>query len=96
MTGFIFVDPVSGGAHDNFKELVPKISEAAPYIRECLDIGKNNSAHHWHIRYVPICYFVGYERQISELYEVKHFQTEHLAPDFKNFAVEEIEQKLPE
>lgn len=91
---FIFVDPVSGGAHDNFKELVPKISEAAPYIRRCLDIGKNKGAHHWHIRYVPLCYFVGYENQISELYEVKHFQTEHLAPDFKNFDVERNRVKI--
>lgn len=91
---FIFVDPTSGGAHDNFKELVPRISETAPYIRRCLDIGKNNGIAHWHIRYVPLCYFVGYEKQISELYEVSYFQTEHLAPDFKNFDVQLSRKKI--
>jgi MoaA/NifB/PqqE/SkfB family radical SAM enzyme len=91
---FIFVDPNSGGAHDNFKELVPRISEVAPYAKRCLDIGKSNGAHHWHIRYVPLCYFVGYEKQISELYEVSHFQTEHLAPDFRNFDVEGSRKRI--
>lgn len=85
---FIFVDSSQGGAYDNFKELVPRISEAAPYIRQCLNIGKDNKVEHWHIRYVPLCYFMGYESQISELYEARYFQTEHLAPDFKNFDVE--------
>lgn len=91
---FIFVDPTAGGAHDNFKELVPKISETAPYVKECLDLGKNANLSHWHIRYVPLCYFSGYENQISELHEVNHFQTEHLAPDFKNFNVEQSRKLL--
>lgn len=82
---FIFVDPNYGGAHNNFKEMVPRISEAAPYIRKCLDIGKGNKISHWHIRYVPLCYFMDYKNQVSELYESKNFHTEHLAPDFKNY-----------
>lgn len=84
---FIFVDPNYGGAYNNFKKLVPRISEAASYIRKCLDIGKNKSDH-WAIRYVPLCYFEDYLDQISEIKEVKKFQTEHLAPDFKNLDVE--------
>ncbi len=84
---FIFVDPNHGGAKINFEKLVPKISEAAPCIRKTLDIGKKTS--HWHVRYVPLCYFEKYLDQISELYEVKQFHTEHIAPDFKNFSVEE-------
>lgn len=91
---FIFVDPTCGGANSNFKELVPRISEAAPFIRKCLDIGKRNKVAHWHIRYVPICYFTGYENQISELAEVRTFQTEHLAPEFKNFHVEPSRREL--
>lgn len=85
---FIFVDPSYGGAYDDFDELVPKISEAAPYIRKCLEIGKKNKIPHWHIRYVPLCYFQDYLNQISELQEVNTFKTEHVAPDFENFDVE--------
>jgi len=85
---FIFVDPNHGGAKINFKKLVPKISEAVPYIKKTLDIGRGKS-NHWHVRYVPLCYFEDYLDQISEIYEIKQFQTEHIAPDFKNFSVEE-------
>ena len=84
---FIFVDPNHGGAKINFEKLVPRISEAAPYIRKTLDMGKKTS--HWHVRYVPLCYFENYLDQISEIYEIKQFHTEHIAPDFKNFSVEE-------
>lgn len=84
---FIFIDPSAGAAHQDFHVFVPKISEAAPYIRKCLDIGKGR-AYHWHIRYVPLCYVKDYLNQISELDEVKMFKSEHLAPDFQNFDVE--------
>lgn len=85
---FIFVDPSYGAAHDNFDEIVPKISKIVPYVKKCLDIGKKNKILHWHIRYVPLCYFQDYLEQISELQEVRTFKTEHLAPDFENFDVE--------
>lgn len=81
---FIFVDPNYGAAFRKFGELVPRISEAAPYIRQCLDIGKESGAEHWHIRYVPLCHFQGHLDQISELHEVATFHTEHVAPDFYN------------
>lgn len=85
---FIFVDPSYGGAYCDFDSIVPMISKAAPFIRECLDFGRGKKIKHWHIRYVPLCYFLGYENQVSELQEVKLFHTEHLAPDFKNLDVE--------
>ena len=85
---FIFVDPNYGGAYDNFDKLVPRISQIAPYVKKCLEIGKKNKIPHWAIRYVPLCYFQDYLDQISELREVKTFHTEHLAPDFENFDVE--------
>ncbi|PJE60109.1 MAG: hypothetical protein COU85_00050 [Candidatus Portnoybacteria bacterium CG10_big_fil_rev_8_21_14_0_10_44_7] len=85
---FIFVDPTTGGARIDFFQLVPKISIAAPYIKKCLDIGRELRAPHWHVRYVPLCYFVDYLDQISELHEVRLFQTQHLAPDYVNFDVE--------
>ena len=91
---FIFVDPTRGGAYDYFNELVPRISEAAPFIRKCLEIGREKQVKHWHIRYVPLCHFLGYESQISELHEQNIFQTEHLAPDFKNFSVEASRRQI--
>lgn len=85
---FIFVDPNYGGAKADFLGLVPKISQAAPYIRDCLDLGRVAGSGHWHARYVPLCYFPDHLDQISELDEVKKFNTEHIAPDFINLNVE--------
>ncbi|XOA42794.1 MAG: radical SAM protein [Candidatus Nealsonbacteria bacterium] len=86
---FIFVDCNEGGAYDHFYEFVPKISKIADYIHKCLDIGKRDRLKHWHVRYVPLCYFQDYLGQISELQEVATFHTEHVAPDFYNPNVEE-------
>lgn len=80
---FIFVDPTYGGAYDNFNKIVPKISDIAPFIHKCLDIGRKYKIPHWHVRYVPLCYFQDYLNQISELYEIQIYSnTEHVAPDF--------------
>ncbi|MCG2726357.1 MAG: radical SAM protein [Elusimicrobia bacterium] len=81
---YIFVDPTYGGAYDNFKELVPKISKASVFMRKAVDIGINCGYKQWKVRYVPLCYFNGYERHISEINERILFFTEHWAPDFKN------------
>jgi len=86
---FIFVDPNEGGAANDFLSLVPKISEAAPYMRELLDIGKRDKCSHWHARYVPLCYFPNHLDQISEIFENQVFHTEHIAQDFKNFNAQE-------
>ena len=82
---FIFVDCNEGGALNNFDELVPKISEAAPYIRECLKLVdvKNNPRANWDVRYVPLCYFEGYFNQVSELAEIATFKTEQIGRDEK-------------
>ncbi len=90
---FIFVDPNYGGAYNNFKKIVPKISTIAPYVKKCLDLGRNNNFR-WNIRYVPLCYFQNHLDQISEIREIENFQTEHLAPDFKNFDVENSRQEI--
>lgn len=92
---FIFADPTYGGVHDDFLSLMPRISEAAPFIRKCLALSKNNkSIRHWHIRYVPLCYFRGYLKNISEIHEVENFHTEHLAPDFRNQDVENSRKNI--
>jgi MoaA/NifB/PqqE/SkfB family radical SAM enzyme len=81
---YIFVDPTYGGAHDNFEELVPKISEASVFMKRAIDIGLEHGYDQWKARYVPLCYFEGYEKHISEINERILFSTEHWAPDFKN------------
>lgn len=81
---FIFIDPNQISSSKLFNSLVPKISKAAPYIHKCLDIKKKNKLSHWHVRYVPLCYFKDYQDQISEIMEDKIFHTEHIAPDFYN------------
>lgn len=81
---FIFVDPTYGGAFTNFHGLVPKISEAAPYMRETMDIGREWGTRDWCVRYVPLCHFDGYLDQVSEIREVQLFRTRHWAPDFTN------------
>lgn len=81
---FIFVDPTYGGGWSNFNGLVPLISEAAPYMRRCLDIGREWGTRDWCVRYVPLCHFADYLDQVSEIREVRLFRTRHWAPDFKN------------
>ncbi len=90
---YIFVDPQYGGAYNDFFKLVPRISDAAPYIRKALDIGREKGYINWHIRYVPLCYFKDYLNQISELLEAKFFKSKHWAPDFKNDDVVENRKK---
>lgn len=81
---YIFVDPNYGGAYNDFEELVPKISLAAPFMRRALNIGRKAGFNQWKVRYVPLCHFKGHEEQISELNERRLFLTEHWAPDFRN------------
>lgn len=81
---FIFVDPTYGGAYTNFDGLVPRISEAAPFMREALDVGRKGGTRDFTARYVPLCHFTGYLDQVSEIREVQLFRTRHWAPDFRN------------
>jgi len=81
---FIYVDPNYGGAHNDFYKYVPKISEAAVYMRRTLDYGRKHGYDKWKVRYVPLCYFTDYLDQISEIQEVRLFHSKHWAPDFKD------------
>lgn len=81
---YIFVDPNYGGAKNNFRALVPRISRAAPYIRRALALGRAAGMDQWKARYVPLCHFPDCLGQISELSERELFLTEHWAPDFTN------------
>lgn len=84
---FIFVDCNEGGAKENFDQLVPRISDAAPYMRQLLDLGIKNGIGDWTVRYVPLCYFREYGDYISEVRETTLFKTEHVAPEFRNMDV---------
>lgn len=91
---FIFADPSRGGVSHNFNELMPRISEAAPYIRECLALGSHNFQQgivknlisNWAVRYVPLCYFVDFfPFQISDAREnIVFSHVEHSKPEGNN------------
>ena len=92
---FIFVDCNEGGALNNFDKLVPKISEAAPYIRKCLDlvdVEKDQKAN-WDVRYVPLCYFEDYMNQVSEIAEVATFKTQQIGRDEKSSGYDYVEKR---
>jgi MoaA/NifB/PqqE/SkfB family radical SAM enzyme len=90
---FIFVDPTHGAVKEQFLDFVPRISDAAGYIKKCLELGKSKNVH-WSVRYVPLCCFRDHLDQISELHEVAVFHTEHLAPDFVNSNVAESRKEI--
>lgn len=81
---YIFVDPNYGGAKNDFRRLVPRISKAAPYMRRALALGRAAGCGEWKARYVPLCHFKDCLGQISELNERELFLSEHWAPDFRN------------
>lgn len=83
-TEFIFVDPTYGGAHNHFEELVPRISDAAPFMRAAVDIGAAAGLTQWKVRYVPLCYFKEHLGHISEINERQLYVSEHWAQDFCN------------
>lgn len=81
---YIFVDPTYGGAYNNFDLLVPRISDAAPYMQKAIDIGLKNNLSQWKARYVPLCLFKNYLEHISEINERELYLSQHWAPDFIN------------
>lgn len=69
---------------------MPRISDAAPFMRELLNWGNANNMM-YRVRYVPLCYFPEYrENNISEIKEVQIYSSvTHSAPDFHNSDVVE-------
>jgi len=63
---FIFPYCNKGGSYYRFYKIVPKISQAAPYIKKCFDFGRKNHLN-WSARHLPLCFFHDYLSQISEL-----------------------------
>lgn len=89
---FIFADPNYGGVKENFAELMPRLSDCAPYMRACLDLAKGWQAGaeegplgiNWSARYVPLCHFREYyPLQVSEAREALIYRgVQHAAPDY--------------
>jgi MoaA/NifB/PqqE/SkfB family radical SAM enzyme len=63
---FAFVHP-SGNAYEYYKDVVPRISEAATYIQKALDIGRARGIFAT-VEAVPFCLMLGYEEHALEIY----------------------------
>jgi MoaA/NifB/PqqE/SkfB family radical SAM enzyme len=61
-----FIHPV-GNAWEKFDLLVPKKSEAMPFVHRALDLGRQNGLRMM-VEAYPFCFMKGYERFCSELY----------------------------
>lgn len=61
--GFSFVNLPAGTK--NFKKIMPRISKAAPHIRQCLQMGREKDGFNCCANYVPLCYFAGHADQIN-------------------------------
>jgi len=66
---FAFVHPV-GNAWKNFQAVVPRKSDAAPFIREALDIAKEAGYRPGDVMVeaFPFCFMEGYEQFCSEMF----------------------------
>ncbi|MEM5806809.1 MAG: radical SAM protein, partial [Candidatus Aenigmatarchaeota archaeon] len=76
---FIFVHP-RGDAWKNFSKVVPTLTELQPYIPKTLEIGKKYKMGHFHFRYLPVCFILGYEEYLSELRALKSLREQHVGP----------------
>ncbi|MGM5481903.1 MAG: radical SAM protein [Nanobdellota archaeon] len=89
---FPYFDPKNKNTQD-IKRIMPKISDSAPYIKNCLKIGKEKSIKHWHIRYFPLCYLEGFHENLSEA--TSPFEQEmHFGPEFSNTDVDNSRKKI--
>ncbi|MEM2918460.1 MAG: radical SAM protein [Candidatus Altiarchaeota archaeon] len=84
---FIFVHP-RGNALKNFDEIVPMLTELQPYISRTIEIGKKYKMKHFHFRYLPVCFILGYEEYLSELQALKSLREQHVGPEFQDLEVE--------
>ncbi|MFP4111929.1 MAG: radical SAM protein [Candidatus Woesearchaeota archaeon] len=79
----MFINPTDS-AWKNRLELVPKISNAAPYIHKSLDIAIEHN-YMLNVEAVPFCFMKGYEDRIVELNMAKErvYLDPEKKPDFK-------------
>ena len=80
---FIFVHP-RGNA----------LREVAPFIPKTIEIGKKYDINHFHFRYFPLCYMVGFENYLSELVALFALREEHIGPEFEDLNVEKGRKEI--
>lgn len=62
---YIFINPTDN-AWKNRKELVPMLSDVAPFVHKSLDIARKNN-YALNVEAIPLCYMIGYEDHVVEL-----------------------------
>lgn len=85
---FVFVHP-RGNALKNFEEIVPTLTELAPFIPKTLAVGEKHRIGHFVFRYLPLCYITGFEKNLSEFEARKRLKEQHVGPEFEDLNVEE-------
>ena len=65
----MFINPTNN-AWRYRDELIPKISEVAPYVHECLNLAKENDLV-LSVEAIPFCYMKGWENRVVELHMAK-------------------------
>jgi MoaA/NifB/PqqE/SkfB family radical SAM enzyme len=63
---YVFINP-TGNAWRYQDELVPRLSEASPFIQSALDYANNNGLI-LNVEAVPFCFMQGYEKHVVELH----------------------------
>ena len=94
---FAFVHPC-GNAWKNFKKVVPRKSDAEPYIHEALDrIEEDDQDIRVMVEAYPYCFMEGYEDRVSQLYippgEIRG--QEEIVEDFETVRQEADKVKAP-
>jgi cyclic pyranopterin phosphate synthase len=93
---FSFVQPV-GRVHENYEEIVPKISEVAQYFHEILDIARKKNIQ-MIIEGLTPCFMQGYEKYITELRAPRDLVVapDYSVSDFHEFRIKTGRLKAPQ
>ena len=93
---FIHINPIIGGNKEKIEMIVPKVSDAIPFIREGLDIGIKSGTRCM-TEAVPYCMMIGYEKYVAEriMPEVHVFDAEEDIKDYSKYRQNQGKAKGP-
>ncbi|MCD6230252.1 MAG: radical SAM protein [Candidatus Diapherotrites archaeon] len=93
---FPFVDP-TGNAFKYREEIVPRLSEIAPYLHKAFDLCKERGVKATTEK-IPFCYLAGYEESIGEqnMPETEIWAPDYTTPDFNRSRTTEGKSKGPQ
>ncbi len=85
-----------GNALENIDNMLPKKSEAIPYLQKGIDIAKKNKIFCM-VEAVPYCFMKGYEKHVSELYipPTRIEERNRVIKDFKKSKMEQGKVRGP-